>query len=86
MSKQLEKLVLDWIWPYVRPHIDRDKMGGVPGCSVEHYIVSMTHFILKSMDGDPNAAVLSVAVDYSKAFNRMRHVNILSSLSALNVP
>ena len=31
-------------------------------------------------------AVLSVAVDYSKAFNRMKHSNILCSLSAINVP
>ena len=43
-------------------------------------------FILKSLDGDSDAAVLSVAVDYRKAFNRMLHSNILCSLAALNVP
>ena len=68
----------------MRPHIDVDQMGEVPRCSVEHYIVNMINFILMSMDGDPEAAVLSVAVDYRKAFNRMRHANILNSLSALN--
>ena len=61
-------------------------MGGVPECSVEHYIISMVNFILKSTDGDRDAAVLAVAVDYRKAFNRMLHSNILCSLSALNVP
>ena len=86
ISKQLERLVLNWIWPYVKPHLDRDQMGGVPGCSVEHYIVNMVDFILKSMDGDTDATLLSVAVDYSKAFNRMKHSNILCSLSAINVP
>ena len=68
------------------PHIDPDQMGGVPGCSIEHYIVNMVNFILKNMDGDTDAAVLAVTVDYSKAFNPMKHSNILNSLHALNVP
>ena len=37
ISKIQEKVVLDWIWPYIEPHIDKDQMGGIPGCSVEHY-------------------------------------------------
>ena len=50
VSKQLERLVLKCIWPYIYPHIDPDQMGGMPGCSVEHYIIKMVHFILSSMD------------------------------------
>ena len=65
INKQLERFLLNWIWPYIRPHIDPDQMGGMPGCSVEHYIIKM---ILQSMDGDPEAAVLAVSVDYRKAF------------------
>ena len=61
-------------------------MGGMPGCSVEHYIIKMVHFILGSMDGDRDAAVLALPVDFSKAFNRMLHSNILCNLHALNVP
>ena len=61
-------------------------MGGVPGCSIEHYIVKMVNFILTSMDGNPNIAVLAVPVDFSKAFNRMLHSDVISNLSALNVP
>ena len=52
-------------------------MGGVPGCSIEHYIVKMLNFILTSMDGKPNIAVLAVPVNFSKAFNRMLHSVIL---------
>ena len=66
--------------------MDKDQMGGVPGCSVEYYIIEMMGFILKSLDSDSNAAVLSVAVDYRKAFNQMLHSNILCSLAAINVP
>ena len=86
VSKQLERVVLNWIWPYVRPHINHDQMGGLPGCSVEHYIIKMIQFILSSMDGDKNAAVLAIPVDFSKAFNRMLHSDILCNLDALNVP
>jgi hypothetical protein len=86
ISKQLERLVLDWIWPFVYPHINADQMGGMPGCSVEHYIIKMIHFILGSMDGNNDAAVLAVPVDFSKAFNRMLHSDILCSIDALNVP
>ena len=86
MSKQLERYVLNWIWPFVQPHIDPDQMGGVPGCSIEHYIVKMVNFILTSMDGNPNIAVLAVLVDFSKVFNRMLHSDVISNLSALQVP
>ena len=40
VSKQLERVVLKWIWPYLRSHIDPDQMGGVPGGSVENYIIN----------------------------------------------
>jgi hypothetical protein len=86
VSKQLERLVLNWIWPYVRPHLDPDQMGGRAGCSIEHYIIKMVQFILSSMNGNTNAAVVAVPVDYSKAFNRMQHSDILINLTALNVP
>ena len=46
VSKQLERQVLNWIWPVIKHHMDPDQMGGVPGCSIEHYIVKMLHFIL----------------------------------------
>ena len=86
VSKQLERVVLKWIWPYLKSHIDPYQMGGVPGGSVEHYIIKMLNFIMKNMDGNPDIAVLSVPVDYQKAFNRMLYSDILCNLAALNVP
>ena len=85
-SKQLERLVLDSIWPYINPHLDPDQMGGRPGCAIELYIIKMVHFILSKIDGDSDSAVLAVSVDYSKAYNRMLHSDILCSLVDLNVP
>ena len=82
VSKQLERCVLNWIWPYVKPHMDPDQMGGVPGCSVEHYI-KMLHFILGNMDGDNDAVVMAVPVDYRKPFNQMLHSNMITIMSDL---
>jgi hypothetical protein len=38
------------------------------------------------MDGTNDVAVIGVPVDYSKAYNRMKHSDILCNLVALNVP
>ena len=35
-SKRLEWILIQWIWPYISPHIDLDQLGGLPGCSVNH--------------------------------------------------
>ena len=86
VSKQIERYVLNWIWPFVQPYIDPDQMGGVPGWSIEHYIVKMLHFILTSMDVNRDAAVIALPVDFSKAFNRMLHSKILCDLSDLKIP
>ena len=51
VSKQLERLVWNWIWPFIHSQINTDQMGGMPGCSVEHYIIEMIHFMISSMDG-----------------------------------
>ena len=61
-------------------------MGGVPGCSIEHYIIKMLDFIIASMDRAPNTAVIAVPIDYSKAFNRMLHSNLITILSDLRQP
>ena len=46
----------------------------------------MMHFVFKSMDSNPDAAVLAVPVDYSKAFNRMLHSNVLNIVAELSPP
>jgi hypothetical protein len=80
------RLLLCVIWPYIKPHMDKDQMGGRPGCSVEHFIIKMTHFILSSTNGNIDAAVIGVLVDYSKEYTRMKHSDILCNFIALNVP
>ena len=87
-SKRLEYFLIKWLWPYIEPHLDLDQYGGLPGCSVNHYLIKMLDFIHKNLDkNDKNpTAVLCALVDFSKAFNRIDHNTIVTILSDLNVP
>ena len=81
-------LLIEWIWPYIAPHIDIDQLGGLPGCSINHYLIQMLDFIHQNIDNDSKrpTAVICALVDFSKAFNRIDHNRIVTILSDLNVP
>ena len=87
-SKRLEWFLIQWLWPYISGHIDLDQLGGLPGCSVNHYLVQMLDFIHRSLDNNKKSptAVLAALVDFSKAFNRIDHNVIVTILANLNVP
>ena len=85
--KRLEWFLIEWIWPYISPHLDPDQLGGLPGCSVTHYLTQMLDFIQKNLDNTKEpTAVLAGLIDFSKAFNRIDHNVIVTILSDLNVP
>ena len=65
-----------------------DQIGGLPGCSVNHYLVLMLDFIHRKLDASSSnpTAVLAGLVDFNKAFNRMDHNIIITILSDLTVP
>lgn len=87
-SKRLEWLLIKWLWPYISPHIDIDQLGGLPDCSVNHYLILLLDFIHSKLDGGHSnpTAVLACLVDFSKAFNRIDHNILITILSDLNVP
>ena len=88
ISKRLEWFLIKWIWPFIEPHLDLDQLGGLPGCSVEHYLVLMLDFIHQNIDRSTKepTAVLTGLIDFSKAFNRMDHNILVTILSDLNIP
>ena len=63
-------------------------MGGIPGSSVVHYLIRMIHWILQKLDNSANepTAVLATLIDFSKGFNRMSPVILITLLSDLNIP
>ena len=86
-SKRLEAILIKWIWPYIHPHLSPDQMGGVPGSSVVHYLTRMIYWILDKLDDNNKpTAVLAALIDFSKGFNRMSPVILITLLSDLNIP
>ena len=86
-SKTFETFILEWLWPYISPHLDPGQFGGIPGSSITHYIIKMINFILSNTDNNSvPKAVLAALVDFSKAFNRMNHHTLIEILFRYNVP
>ena len=85
-SKVFERFVLIWLLQYVGEHLDWGQYGGRKGNSVSHYLVDFINFVLYNQDIKKVHAVLAVAIDFSKAFNRQNHNILIELLSDLGVP
>ena len=85
-SKVFEKFVISWLMEYLKEHIDWWQYGGQKGSSVSHYLIDFINFIQYNQDIKNIQAVLAVAVDFSKAFNRQNHNILVELLSDLGVP
>ena len=85
-SKTFERFVMDWLLKFIGPLIDLGQYGGLKGSSVTHYLIDFINFVLYNQDMKDIHAVLAVAVDFSKAFNRQNHNVLIELLSDLGVP
>ena len=85
-SKIYEKFVMEWLLQYIGPLIDLAQYGGQKGSSVTHYLIDFINFVLYNQDLKNIHAVLAVAIDFSKAFNRQNHNILIGLLSDLGVP
>ena len=68
--------------------MDPAQMGGLKGCSITHYLITLFNFILEGMDNNgavPKAALVAL-IDYSKGFNRISHQKLIIRLSDWEVP
>ena len=85
-SKTFEQLVLDWLLKYVGEQLDVHQYGGRKGTSINHYLIDLITFIIYNQDLPESRAVLTVMVDFSKAFNRQNHQILVTKLSDMGVP
>ena len=85
-SKVFERFVMSWLMEYLKEHLDIGQYGGQKGNSVSHYLVDFINFVSYNQDIKNVHAVLAVAVDFSKAFNRQNHNILIELLSELGVP
>ena len=86
MSKVFEQFVISWLLEYVEGQLDWGQFGGKKGSSISHYLIEFVNFILFNQDMNIPHAVLSVMIDFSKAFNRINHNIIITILSEMGVP
>ena len=70
LSKDYENFLMEWLEPYVKKKMDPGQMGGIKGCSITHYLITLFDFILNrtdTRDSVPRAVVVAL-IDYSKGF------------------
>ena len=85
-SKVTERFVVEWLLEVIGPKIDFRQYGGLKGNSITHYIIEFINFVLAAQDDNDQTAVLSVFVDFQKAFMRQNHNILIEKLSDLAVP
>ena len=88
ISKGMEWILLVRIFPYIAPYIAIDQLGGEKGCSTTDYLAMLVQYIYEQIDGHGQGptAVALMAIDYSKAFNRVNHSVLVTILHDINVP
>ena len=77
---------MSWLLHHIGDKIDLAQYGGRKKCSISHYLIDFVSFVSYNQDVKHIQAVLAVAVDFSKAFDRQNHLILIELLSKLGVP
>ena len=83
LSKLYESILLDWSRCEVRPK--NNQYGGEPRASATHLLVEVMSDITTGLE-DNRAGVVISAIDFSKAFNRLDHLECLRSFAKKGSP
>ena len=83
LSKVFELFILKEARKFVR--LISNQYGGKPGVSTTHFLTNIWHKITSGLE-DNRAGVTLAAIDYSKAFNRLQHLECLKALAGLGLP
>ena len=78
MSKVLESFVVDSMKSEVE--LSELQYGGIKGCGTDNFLCELWNNILESLE-DTNNVVALMSIDFSKAFNRLSHVECVRKLA-----
>ena len=82
LGRVFESFLAQWLKDDFTPVLDSKQYGNVKDTSTTHYLVDMLHNVISGIEKPSNYATL-VAVDFTKAFDRINHNvavnNIISS-------
>ena len=88
-NKGLEQILVSWLLPYVGKFLTRDQFGGRKGSAVNHYLARLVDFLYTELDrgsAKDRRAVATMAIDLSKAFNRLYHGKLITMMYNMGVP
>ena len=86
MSKVIEKFVFQWLMEFIGPKLDKDQFCATKGKSITNFLIELVNFILFNQDLKNPRAVLCLMVDLCKAFNRVEHSDVVTSLHEMGTP
>ena len=84
LSKTMERFVAKWITSQIRQLIDLNQFGLLPGLSTTHALLSLVHHLYKVTD-QRDQCVRVLLLDFSKAFDRKHHNNLLGKMKDMAI-
>ncbi|XP_071485120.1 uncharacterized protein [Diadema antillarum] len=84
-SKIAEKFITRWLTSSISSSIDPSQFGNRKGHATAHYLIDILNTIFRNADKPKTVSTL-VAVDFSKAFDRINHNIAISKMLEMNAP
>ena len=84
LGRVFESFLAEWLKDDFTPSLDIKQYGNVKGTSTTHYLVDMLYKVISGIEKPLNYATL-VAVDFTKAFDRINHTVAVSKIISSGV-
>ena len=85
-AKIVEKLILTDLRPLFSRHLGELQFGIRKGSSTTHAIIAVHDSLTRLYDDPEMGAVVFVSFDYSKAFDRISHYDLLKKVQEMGLP
>jgi hypothetical protein len=82
-SKVLESVIVDLLKPYLKDDIAQ--FGGKKLTGTSHYLIELTEFIMEGLETG-NHAIIMLCADFSKGFNRIHPMRLITTLADMGIP
>ncbi|XP_071947377.1 uncharacterized protein [Antedon mediterranea] len=79
-----EHFLTKWLNEDLSTIIDKQQFGNVKGISTSHYLIGLLHYLLSGLE-KPGHKARILAVDFSKAFDRISHQVLISKMISIGV-
>ena len=77
--KVLEQFVIPLVMADIRPALDMYQYGNIKGSSTAHYLIRLTHSLLKELE-QPGRLASMVMIDFKKGFDLVDHTILIRKM------